>query len=59
MELSDSKIKKILIFSQKMFFLYFRKWNPALLSPSSKNKKKYTAKKILIFREMELSCSNI
>ena len=27
MELSSSKIKKILIFSQKNFFLYFGKWN--------------------------------
>ena len=38
MELFDSKIKKLLIFSQKKkLFLYFQEWNPALLSPGSKN----------------------
>ena len=30
-----------------------------LFGPSSKNKKKSTPKKFLIFREIELSCSNI
>ena len=49
MELSDSKIKKYLIFSQKkkMDFLYFSKWNPALLAQPQKIKRS-TPRKFLI-----------
>ena len=43
MELSDSNIKKCLIFSQKKVFLIFQE-----------NKKKITLEKLLMFREMEL-----
>ena len=41
MELSSSNIKKIIFlhFFKKKLFLYSRKWNPALFSPSSNNKK--------------------
>ena len=41
MELSDSKIKKYLIFSQKKKngFLIFLKMEPCTFSPTSKNKK--------------------
>ena len=46
MELSSSKTKKVLMFSQKKLFIYFRKWN---------FEKKPTLKKILIFRKMERS----
>ena len=64
MELSSPKIKKVLIFSQKKLFLYFRKWNfPALrikyfrreLSDLEKQKKNLS-EKFLIFQETEL-CS--
>ena len=59
--ISSPKIKKVLIFSQKRFFIYFRKQNffnkkTSCISgghfPSSKNKKNDT-KKCPIFREME------
>ena len=40
MELSDSRIKKVLIFSQKKFFLSFRKWNLALFKPKLQKQKK-------------------
>ena len=33
MELSDSKIKKFVIFSQKKAFLYFWKWKPVHFKP--------------------------
>ena len=56
-KLSTSNNKKIILFSQKLS-LYFRKWNPSLFSPSSKNKKTHP-EKFLIFREMEVSSSNL
>ena len=60
MELSESKINKFLIFSQKKLFLYFKKWNPALFKPRlKKTEKKNLSKKFLYFQEMELSGSNI
>ena len=60
MELSESKINKFLIFSQKKLFLYFQKWNPALFKPRLKKiEKKNLSKKFLYFQEMELSGSNI
>ena len=56
MELSNSIIKKFLIFSQKKPFLYFRGWNPALFKPRLlKIEKNPLCKKFLYFREMELS----
>ena len=48
MKLSSCNIKKI---------LYFRKWNPALLSPRQK-KKNPSRNWFLTFPEMELSSSN-
>ena len=53
MELSGSNMKKFLIFSYisgngnpKKSLFYLQKWNPALLSPGSKNlKKKSTPRK--------------
>ena len=39
MELSSSNIKNFLYFLERKFFLYLRKWNPALFTPSSKNKR--------------------
>ena len=38
-QLFSSNIEKIFIFPQKKLFLFTRKWNPALFSPSSKTKK--------------------
>ena len=32
-------LKSLLYFLKRKLFLYFRKWNPAVFSPSSKNKK--------------------
>ena len=37
--------KKFLHFLKRKLFLYFRKWNPALFSPRSKNKKKSAPRK--------------
>ena len=51
MELSSPKIKKILIFSQKKLFFYFRRD----LSELVNIKKNSTLKKFPIFWEMELS----
>ena len=62
MELSSSNIKKIVIFSQRKLFLYFLKRklflyfqerNPALFSPSLKNKKQFTQRKFLILQGTE------
>ena len=39
-------LKKFLIFSPKKLFLYLRKWNPALFSLSSRNKKRIHPEKI-------------
>ena len=44
MELYSSNMKKS---------LYFQKWNPALFSPSSKNKKSPPREKFLILHETE------
>ena len=58
--ISDPKIKKVLIFSQKKFFPYFWKWNfPARrlknfrreLSELDKTKKKHSEKISYIFRK--------
>ena len=61
MELFGSKIKKILMFSQKevslyfriFFFLYFRKWNFLALILKNFRKRK-PQKKFLIFQETEI-----
>ena len=44
MELSSSKIKTLLYFSQKMFFLYFGSWN--FLVPSLKNSNIFSEKSL-------------
>ena len=51
MELSNSKIKKFLVFSQKS--------SPHFSAQAQKNKKNPPRKKFLIFQEMELLRSNI
>ena len=51
MELSSSNIKKFLYFLKRKFFSYFQNWNPALFSPSSKNKKNPPQENSLYFRE--------
>ena len=48
MELSSSKIKKFVIFSQKTAFLVFLEMEQA-----PKNKKKFAPSKFLLFQEME------
>ena len=50
-ELSSLDIKNLLYFLERKFFLYFRKWNSALFSPSSKNKRNPPLKKIFILQE--------
>ena len=50
MELSSSNIKKFLYFLKRKL-LYFRKWNPALFSPSSKNNKNPPRENFLCFRK--------
>ena len=45
------RLKNFLYFFKRKLFLYFCKWNPALFSPSSKNKNKSTLRKFLILRE--------
>ena len=71
MEIFSSKIKKLLISSQKKkFFLYFGKWNFLALTVKNflyfrkelsglEKLKKITLKKFLIFWEMELSSLKI
>ena len=49
MELSSSNTKKCSYFLKRKRVLYFRKWNPALCSPSSKEKKS-TPRKFLILQ---------
>ena len=51
MELSSSNIKNFLYFLERKFFLYLRKWNPALFTPSSKNKRNSPREHFLYFRK--------
>ena len=57
MKLFSSIFKKLLYFLKRKLFMFFRKWNPALFSPSSKNKKKSPRKHFFIFQEMKLFSS--
>ena len=54
MELSDSKIKKFLIFSQKKGFLIFPEMEPAFFIPSSKNKNNLTVENSSCFSKRKL-----
>ena len=45
MELSSFNIKQFLYFLKRKFFLYFRKWNPALFKPRLEKSKKSTLRK--------------
>ena len=47
-------LKKFLHFLKRKLFLYSQKWNPALFSPSSKNKKIYPKKTSYIFLKRKL-----
>ena len=46
-----SKVSFSYVFSKESFSLYFRKWNPVLSSPSSKNKKVHPEKNFLYFQK--------
>ena len=67
MELSGPKMKNVLIFPKKMFSLYSRQWNfiAARLNnfrtelSELEKLKKTGSNKILIFHEIELSCSKL
>ena len=48
MELSDSKMKKILIFSQKKVFIIFLEMEPYTFQPKLEIKKKSTPRKFLM-----------
>ena len=45
------KIKLFSYFHKRKLFLYFWKWNPALFSPGSKNKKIHPRENFLYFRK--------
>ena len=50
-ELSSLDIKNLLYFLERKFFLYFRKWDSALFSPSSKNKRNPPLRNFFILQE--------
>ena len=58
-ELSDSKIKRFLIFSKESFSYISGNGTLHFSAPSRKNKENLFRKKFLIFQEMELLGSNI
>ena len=60
MEISDPKIKKFLIFSQKKAFLIFPEAEPCTFQAQARKvKENLLPKKFLTFWAMELSSSNI
>ena len=58
-ELSDSKIKRFLIFSKESFSYISGNGTLHFSAPSRKNKENLSRKRFLIFQEMELLGSNI
>ena len=51
MELSGSNIKKSLYSLKRKLFLYFRKRNPEIFSPGSKNKRTPPRENLLYFKK--------